>query len=51
LEKRKISVKTTIPNLYEDRQDVTLTAYLPSDSPELLNGKKRSAVLVCPGVS
>ena len=36
-------------NLYEDRQDVTLTTYILSDSPELLNGQKRPAVLVCPG--
>lgn len=35
--------------LYEDRADVTLTTYVHSDSPELLNGKKRPAVLVCPG--
>lgn len=38
----------TLP-LYVDRQDVTLTTYVISDSPELLNGKKRPAVLVCPG--
>jgi acetyl esterase/lipase len=35
--------------LYEKRDDVTLTAYVLSDSPALLNGKKRPAVLVCPG--
>lgn len=35
--------------LYENRQDVTLTTYVLSDSPELLNGKKRPGVLVCPG--
>jgi len=35
--------------LYEDRQDVTLTTYVLSDSPEMLNGKRRPAVLVCPG--
>jgi acetyl esterase/lipase len=40
---------TTILNLYESRQDVTLTTYVLSDSPELLNSKKRPAVLVCPG--
>ena len=44
-------MKTTILNLYEDRQDVTLTAYVLSDSPELLNGKKRPAVLVYTGAS
>ena len=38
----------TLP-LYVDRQAVTLTPYVISDSPELLNGKKRPAVLVCPG--
>ncbi len=40
---------TTTLNLYENRQDVTLTSYVLSDSPELLNGKKRPAVLICPG--
>lgn len=35
--------------LYEDRRDVTLTAYVLADSPEMLNGKKRPGILVCPG--
>ena len=35
--------------LYEDREDVTLTTYILDDSVEMLNGKKRGAVLVCPG--
>ncbi len=35
--------------LYENREDVTLTTYVLEDSPELLNGKKRPAVLICPG--
>ncbi len=35
--------------LYELRQDVTLTAYVLSDSLELLNGGRRPAVLICPG--
>lgn len=35
--------------LYEDREDVTLTAYVLDDSTELLNGKRRPAVLICPG--
>ncbi|MGC9468000.1 MAG: alpha/beta hydrolase [Anaerolineae bacterium] len=35
--------------LYDDRKYVTLTIYVLSDSPELLNGKKRPAVLICPG--
>ncbi|MCM8710306.1 alpha/beta hydrolase [Clostridium sp. SYSU_GA19001] len=34
---------------YEDREDVTLTTYVISDSPELLNGKKRPAIIICPG--
>lgn len=41
-------ITQTIP-LYPDRPDVTLTTYVLSDSPELLAGKKRPAVLVCPG--
>lgn len=36
-------------NIYEDREDVTLTGYIIDDSPELLNGKVRPAILVCPG--
>ena len=35
--------------LYEGRADVTLTTYVLADSPEMLNGNKRPAVLVCPG--
>lgn len=35
--------------LYESRQDVTLTTYLIEDSHEMLNGKKRPAILICPG--
>ena len=35
--------------LYEDDPKVTLTAYILDDSPEMLKGKKRPAVLVCPG--
>ncbi len=35
--------------LYPDRQDVTLTTYVLTDSPELLAGRKRPAVIVCPG--
>lgn len=35
--------------LYENRPDVTLTTYLWSDSPVLQNGRKRPAVLICPG--
>ena len=36
-------------NLYPDRQDVTLTAYLLPDSREMLRGGSRPAVVVCPG--
>ncbi len=35
--------------LYPDREDLTLTTYILKDSPEMLAGKKRPAVLVCPG--
>lgn len=35
--------------LYPDRTDVTLTAYVLEDSKELLGGKKRPGILVCPG--
>lgn len=35
--------------LYEHRQDVTLTTYVLADSSEMQNGRKRPAVLVCPG--
>ena len=38
----------TIP-LREGRKDVTLTTYVLDDSREMLNGKKRPAVLICPG--
>ncbi|MEE4193868.1 MAG: alpha/beta hydrolase [Anaerolineae bacterium] len=36
-------------HLYENRPGVTLTTYVLKDSPELLDGQKRPAVLVCPG--
>lgn len=35
--------------LYEHRPDVTLTTYVWSDSPILLDGRKRPAILICPG--
>lgn len=35
--------------LWEGRDDVTLTTYVLDDSPEMLKGKKRPAVIVCPG--
>lgn len=34
---------------YEDRDDVTLTTYVIEDSQELLAGKKRPAIIICPG--
>ncbi len=36
-------------DLIEGRQDVTLTTYVLDDSPDLLGGKPRPAVIVCPG--
>jgi Esterase/lipase len=36
-------------NLYQDREDATLTTYVLEDSPELLKGGKRPAILICPG--
>ena len=42
-------MKTEKLYLYEGREDVTLTTYILDDSRELLDGKKRPAVLVCPG--
>lgn len=35
--------------LYENRRDVSLTTYVLDDSCEMLDGKMRPAVLVCPG--
>jgi len=35
--------------LWEGREDVTLTTYILDDSPEMLKGEKRPAVIVCPG--
>jgi len=35
--------------LYEGRDDVTLTTYVWKDSFDMLNGKPRPAVIVCPG--
>lgn len=36
-------------NLIEGRDDVTLTTYVLADSPEMLRGGRRPAVIVCPG--
>lgn len=35
--------------LWDKRDDVTLTTYVLDDSQEMLKGKKRPAVIVCPG--
>ena len=35
--------------LYENREDVTLTSYILDDSPELLAAQRRAAILICPG--
>lgn len=35
--------------LHQGREDVSLTTYVLEDSPEMMAGKKRGAVLVCPG--
>lgn len=35
--------------LYEDDPAVTLTTYILEDSPEMTNGAKRPAILLCPG--
>lgn len=42
-------MKTEKFQLFEDRKNVTLTTYILEDSPEILNGKKRPLILVCPG--
>lgn len=42
-------MKTEVIKLYEDRDNVTLTTYILQDSPELLAGKTRPAIIVCPG--
>jgi len=42
-------MKTEIIKLYENREDVILTTYILQDSPELLSGKKRPAIIICPG--
>lgn len=42
-------MRTERIKLYENREDVTLTTYILQDSPELLAGKKRPAIIICPG--
>jgi len=38
-----------IIKLYGNREDVTLTTYVIDDSFDLLKGKKRPAIIICPG--
>lgn len=42
-------MKTEVIRLYEDREDVTLTTYILDNSAEMLRGKSRPAILICPG--
>ncbi|MCI6998244.1 MAG: alpha/beta hydrolase [Eubacterium sp.] len=42
-------MKTERITLYEDREDVTLTTYILEDSPEMLKGSLRPAIIICPG--
>lgn len=35
--------------LYENREDVTLTTYILDDSQEMMKGRNRPAMLICPG--
>lgn len=42
-------MKTEVIKLHDGREDVTLTTYVLDDSPEMLKGKKRPAVIICPG--
>ena len=43
------TMKSEVITFYDDREDVTLTTYVLSDSPELLGGRKRPAIIICPG--
>ena len=42
-------MKTEIIKIYDNRDDVTLTTYILQDSLEMLAGKARPAILICPG--
>ena len=42
-------MQTETIRLYENRNDVTLTSYILNNSPRLSGGKKRPAILICPG--
>lgn len=46
---RIIAMKHQTISLREGRTDVTLTTYILEDSPEMLNGNHRPAVIICPG--
>ena len=49
LERKEENMKTEIIKIYDNRDDVTLTTYILQDSPEMLAGKTRPAILICPG--
>ncbi len=49
LKRKDILMRFETIKLYEDREDVTLTTYILDDSPEMLAGAYRPAVLICPG--
>ena len=36
-------------SLYKNRTDANLTTYVLDDSPQMLAGKPRPAILICPG--
>ena len=42
-------MKTEVIQLRDGRDDVTLTTYVLQDSPDLLAGQPRPAILICPG--
>ena len=42
-------MNSEVIKLYDDRDDVTLTTYVLSDSKETRAGKPRPAVVICPG--
>lgn len=47
--KEGYKMKTEVIQLYNNREDVTLTTYVIADSQEMLNGMKRPAIIICPG--
>lgn len=42
-------MRNEVIKLYEDNDKVTLTTYVLDDSKEMLKGRKRPAILICPG--